>query len=101
MGEKDLAHNDYFSDRYRFVDVCNGILFQGRDVIRPEELKEAEQDIIYMSDDGRHKIIPDKMRIWNGICMGILTLENQTNIDLKQRIGNCLKYYHVPEVRQR
>ena len=101
MSKKDINEKEYFNDNLHFADVCNGILFQGRDVIRPEELKEAEQDIIYMSDDGRHKIIPDKMRIWNGICMGILTLENQTNIDLKQRIGNCLKYYHVPEVRQR
>ena len=42
MGQRDLAQNEYFKDKLRFADVCNGILFQGREVIRPEELQEKE-----------------------------------------------------------
>ena len=38
MGQKDLAQNDYYNDKVRFADVCNGILFQGKDMIKPEEI---------------------------------------------------------------
>ena len=30
MGQKDLAQNDYFNDENRFADMCNGILFHGK-----------------------------------------------------------------------
>lgn len=39
MGQKDLAQSDYFNDKVRFADACNGILFQGKEIIRPEELR--------------------------------------------------------------
>lgn len=99
MGEKDLAHNDYFSDRHRFADVCNGILFQGREVIRPEELEEAEQDIIYMSDDGRHKIIPDKVRIWNGVvCLyDMLNISEELNPYITNYKMNLFDYHNYDD----
>ena len=31
MGQKDYAQNDYFNDKVRFSDICNGILFQGKE----------------------------------------------------------------------
>ena len=37
MGQKDYAQNDYFNDKVRLADVCNGILFQGKERIRAEE----------------------------------------------------------------
>ena len=39
MGQKDYAQNDYFKDKVRFADVCNGILYHGQLVIQPEELQ--------------------------------------------------------------
>ena len=46
MGQKDLAQNDYLNDKVRFADMCNGILFGGDDMIRPEELPyDAAQTI--------------------------------------------------------
>ena len=67
MGQRDLAQNDYLNDTTRFADMCNGILFQGQDVIRPEELQEVGEDIVYSEDGKRKKIIPDKVRLWRGI----------------------------------
>lgn len=37
MGKKDNAQNHYFNDKVRFADACNGILYRGRAVIKPEE----------------------------------------------------------------
>ena len=37
MGQKDLAQSDYFNDKVRFADACNGILFQGKEIIRQED----------------------------------------------------------------
>ena len=82
MGQKDLAQNDYFKDKRRFADVCNGILFQGREVIRPEELQEKEADIIfYNPQEQLREIIADEVMIWNGICINIVGIESQTKVD--------------------
>ncbi len=43
MGQKVLAQNDYFNDKTRFADLCNGVLFAGKQVIRPEELQEVNK----------------------------------------------------------
>lgn len=82
MGQKDYAQNDYFKDKVRFADVCNGILYQGQPVIQPEELQEMDSDIVYY--DGKntlHKLIPDKVMMWKGLCIGIAGIESQTNVD--------------------
>ena len=82
MGQKDLAQNDYFNDKVRFADVCNGVLFHGEAVIKPEELQESVSDIVYKEEAGkRRKIIPDKVWTWKGTHIAILTVENQTKID--------------------
>ena len=33
---------EYFADNARFADLCNNILYGGREVIRPENLKERD-----------------------------------------------------------
>ena len=81
MGQRDLAQNDYLNDRYRFADMCNGILFGGDMVVRPEELLECSEDIVYHEGNGRRKIIPDKVRLWNGLYLAVVSVENQTMVD--------------------
>ena len=82
MGQKDLAQNDFFMDKRRFADACNGILFRGREVIRPEELQEKEPDIIfYNSKDQLSEIIADTVMMWNGMCINLLGIESQTKVD--------------------
>ena len=81
MGQKDLAQNDYLNDRYRFADMCNGILFGGDLIVRPEELLECNEDIVYHEGNGRRKIIPDKVRLWNGLYLAVVSVENQTMVD--------------------
>ena len=38
MGEKDIRLKGYFSDKERYADLWNGSLFQGREVVKPQEL---------------------------------------------------------------
>ena len=83
MGQKDLAQSDYFNDKVRFADACNGILFQGKEIIRPEELQETDAEMVYREEEKRRKIIPDKVRMWKGIYIAILSVENQTKVDYK------------------
>ena len=83
MGQKDLAQNDYLNDKTRFADMCNGIIFQGKNMIRPEELQEVEEGIVYHEDGKRRKIIPDKVRLWKGIHLAVISVENQTKVDYK------------------
>jgi len=83
MGQRDLAQNDYLNDKTRFADMCNGILFQGQDIIRPEELWEAGEDIVYLEGKKRRKIIPDKVRLWHGFYLAVISVENQTKVDYR------------------
>ena len=82
MGQKDYAQNDYFKDKVRFADICNGIIYHGKDIVKPEELQELDTDIVYYDEKEQlHKIIPDKIRMWKGICISIISLESQTKVD--------------------
>jgi len=89
MGQRDNAQNDYFKDKIRFADACNGILFHGREVIRPEELQEADPAIIYYDEKEQlQKVIPDKVCMWKGMIISILGLETQTNVDYSMVLRN-------------
>ncbi len=82
MGQKDLAQNDYYNDKVRFAYVCNGILFRGKEVIKPEELEETDADIVYREEEGKlRKAIPDKVRKWKGVYIAVLSMENQSKVD--------------------
>ena len=82
MGQKDLYQSDFYDDNGRFADVFNGVLFAGREVIKPEELQEA--DSVQVSLSGKSsgkKIIADKVRKWKGNYVSIMVLENQSYVD--------------------
>lgn len=42
MGKKDITLKDYFSDRRRYADLLNGSVFCGRQMIKAEELQDAD-----------------------------------------------------------
>ena len=42
MSVKDSMAKEYFADNARFADLCNNILYGGREVILPENLKERD-----------------------------------------------------------
>lgn len=99
MGQRDLAQNDYLNDKRRFADMCNGIMFHGNDIIKPEELQETREEVVYREDVGRRKIIPDKVFRWSGIYLAIISVENQTMVDYRM-VFRMMKEVAVTYERQ-
>ena len=46
MGQQDLYQSDYFENKSRFADAFNGVLFGGKEVMKPDELYEADSVLI-------------------------------------------------------
>lgn len=42
MGEVDVRLERYFEDPVRYADLINGYRFQGRQVVKPEDVKEKD-----------------------------------------------------------
>ena len=42
MSAKDSMAKEYFADNARFADLCNNVLYGGKEVILPENLKERD-----------------------------------------------------------
>ena len=93
MGVKDAYQFDYLDDNQRFADQVNGALFGGRQVVKPEELEPAEQQIVKPKRGGKGKTIKtivDKKRLWKGRRIHILAIENQNYVDYQMVLRNML-----------
>ena len=84
MGQMDLYQSDFYEDKCRFADVFNGVLFGGREIMKPEEL-ENEDSVIVGTGKSKNlkKVICDKIRRWKGSYVSILVLENQSYVDYR------------------
>ena len=76
MGRADDYQFDYLDDNRRFADQVNGTLFQGRQVVKPDELEPADRKIVYLGEEEgqrkEFKTVVDKIRIWRGKLIHIL-----------------------------
>ena len=45
MGKKDVKRKSYLSDNNRAADLINGFLFQGKQVVKPEDVSEADSAV--------------------------------------------------------
>ena len=70
MGKKDEYYYDYLDDNDRFADQVNGALFQGKQVVKPDELEPADAQMVYLGKEAgarkNIKAIVDKARMWKG-----------------------------------
>ena len=84
MGTKDLWQSDYFDDKNRFADVINGAFFQGKQIIKAEELEEMDPKVVHHDkNDETINIIRDKVYQWKGQPISVLVLENQSYVDYR------------------
>lgn len=44
MGKKDIAVKKWLSDKGRFSDMCNAVLFGGEQVVSAEDLERADSE---------------------------------------------------------
>ncbi len=94
MGRIDEYQFDYLDDNSRFADQINGALFHGRQVVKPEELKPVDGQVVYLGREAgkrkNYKAVADKVRIWRGRLIHILAIENQTFVDYHMVLRNML-----------
>ncbi len=94
MGKADAYQSDYLDDNFRFADQINGALFQGRQVVKPEELEPVETQMFYLGKESaaRREVqaVADKARMWKGRLFHILAVENQTYVDYRMVLRNML-----------
>lgn len=101
MGKPDDYSYDYLDDNSRFADQINGALFQGKQVVKPDELEPADAQMVYLGREAGvkkdFKVIVDKARIWKGKLIHILLVENQTYVDyhmvIRNMLSESLSYY--------
>lgn len=101
MGKPDEYFYTYLDDNNRFADQVNGALFQGRQVVKSDELEPADAQIIYLGKEtGRRKnvkTIADKARMWKGRVIHILMVEQQSYVDywmvLRNMLSESLNYH--------
>lgn len=87
MGKTDQALKEYFSDPRRYADLWNAGLFQGRQLLCPEDLQEGNPGSVYGSENEYWEHTGDlAMKQFQGKqVLALWILENQENTD-----------YHMP-----
>lgn len=99
MGKYDTCMKEFLQNKDRFADLFNGCCFQGRQIIRAEDLREASEN--YVITDKRlpgktrqkdTEIIRDvKMVLGSGMVLQVLAVENQSYIDYAMPV-RCMGY---------
>ena len=59
MGKKDISVKLWLKDNRRFADLFNGVCFDGKQVIKPEELEDldGESSFVFLDKEGKSKYI--------------------------------------------
>ena len=91
MGRVDSKTKVYWSDKRRFADFCNGYIYDGNQVIKPEELSEIDPNFIHVDDANNRQLVADKAMKWKGRYIQIFVIENQNYIDYGMVLRNMLR----------
>lgn len=87
--KKDKAGKIFFSDDQRFADVFNGLVFGGRQIVQPQDLKDVDSEIgnvrtepiVRLDHSGSTKRRDLVRKTAFGVNFAILGLENQEEMD--------------------
>ena len=96
MGTKDIVISDWLSDKVRFADLFNGTIFDGKQVILPEELEviKGESNIVFRDKKKRTYTIKrfrDVVMRWNNkVDLMVLAGEAQSYVSYIMPVRNML-----------
>ena len=107
MGKYDKCMKAYLQDKRRFADLFNGSCFQGRQVIRAEDLEEASENYVTAEEKQPGKLLQKgteiirdvKMMYRSGMILQVLAVENQSYIDYGMPV-RCMGYDAAEYSRQ-
>ena len=92
MGVKDIEEKQFEDYNDVFADIVNVLLFDGKELIKPEELENSKDKSRFKATDGTIKEQERDVSKWwrkNKIRLAFLGVENQTKPDPKI----CLRLY--------
>ena len=105
MGKADICESDYLENPEVFADLVNGVLYQGKQVVKPQELREQDGELRSILGSNVKKMIRDKVRLWKGTAIAVLTVENQTRVDyhmvFRAMLSESMAYDRQWEKRQK
>ena len=96
VGKKDISVKAWFKDNRRFADLFNGVCFEGKQVIKPDELieLEGESDLVLQDKNGKRKYVQryrDIVKGWNGVLLrSVLALEYQDKVHYAMPVKNMV-----------
>lgn len=97
----DTILKNFWKDNVRFADLFNAILFNGENVIKPEELEEADTDLSTVLKFNSHadtlqKVLDVVKKSAHGVDFVVLGLENQQKVHygmpLRVRKTVCIQW---------
>ena len=93
MGKQDITQMKFFRDTKRFADIWNGLAFNGRQVVKWDELEEISPVGLAVNKELKSKKTADivMVRTGNGERLAILIAENQLNIDYSMIVRVLLR----------
>ena len=97
MGKKDTVTKDYMSDNATFADAFNFLIYGGRQVIKPEQLKELDTTAIALPYGEGERPVPiqkyrDLLKVMTdgNVAYVLLGVENQSEIHYAMPPKNML-----------
>ena len=84
MKEKDITEKKLLSYNDVFADVINGTIFEGQEIVRSEDLTDANPVTQFKDDKNTHREqIRDVAKLWEkkGVIFSFIGIENQTSLD--------------------
>lgn len=99
--KQDTALKNFWKDNERFADLFNAALFNGKRILRPEDLKEVDTDVSSLLRFNGHaetlqKVFDVVKKTAYGIEFIIWGLENQSKVHyampLRHMIGDAFSY---------
>lgn len=84
MGQKDITEKLLTDYNDVFADIVNGLLFEGKELIHPEDLTSAQPISQYKAENGEiHEQERDLAKYWSKakLKIALFGLENQSSVD--------------------
>ena len=94
LGEKDILEKKLLMFNDVFADFVNGIMFDGKDVVKEDELVDLSGWSHYKGDDSKHRFQDrDVVKLWKkeNVVISLIGIENQDVPD-KNMVFRVLSY---------
>ena len=94
MGEKDILEKKLLMFNDVFADFVNGIMFDGKEVVKEDELVDLSGWSHYKGDDSKHRFQDrDVVKLWKKekVVISLIGIENQ-DIPDKNMVFRVLSY---------